>query len=147
ARHEQLEKAEAVHVEAVNHHNPDHQHGKRGGEADVAGDGGEIGEQAKEVGRQHEHEERENEGEAAHALRGGGIIQQRGGELVEQLRAGLPARWNQSAAGSGEIEIGPGQHDDHDHEQRRIGERQIILADIEREDLVDMELVDRIDLV
>lgn len=133
--------------ETVHNNSSDHQNGETEGDDDVAGNGEEIGDKAKQVGDEHEHEQREHEREKLHALRSGGVPQHVSDEFVGHLGDGLKPARNEAAARRGEIKESRRDNHGGDHEQSRVGEGQVIAADVDRNQLDDMELVDRIDLV
>ena len=68
-----------------------------------------------------------------------------GDELVGELRERLqPARHQAARGGRADQQRADDADRDH-HEQRRIGEGDLVPADVgDREDLVDLELMDRI---
>ena len=69
----------------------DHQAGQREGDGDLAGDGEAARHHAEEVAAQHEHEEREDEGEEFQPVLAGGRMDHVGDEFVGQFRHGLAA--------------------------------------------------------
>ncbi len=108
----------------------------------MAGDGEGVGHQADEVQRQHEHEDREHEGEEPHAFVTGGRAHGRGDEFVGYFRGRLQARRHQALFGGADHQ--EGGDDDHrgQHESRRIGEHDIGAADMcDREQFDDAELM------
>ena len=123
--------------EAVDDDRPDHEHREREGDDDVARDREESRDHAEQVCRQHEHEEREDEGEELHPLLAGGIAQGAGDEIVQDLGDRLRAARNDGALARGVEQAADDHSGGADHEQRRIGE-----AD-DRNDGLDLELLDR----
>ena len=130
--------------ETVDHHGADDEHGEREGDDEVTGHGKKVGEHAQKVRHQNKHEQREDHREEAHALRAGAVAQHRGHEFIGHFRDRLQARGHQAAIGGGQEQEACGCGNGADHEQRRIGERQVQPADLDGDELADLELVNRI---
>ncbi|QTK79455.1 hypothetical protein AT6N2_C1762 [Agrobacterium tumefaciens] len=138
------EEMQAVLVETVNDDRTDDEAGEREGNDDLAGDREEIREHAEQVCRQHEHEQRENEGEEHHALFAGAFTQHGGDELIGHFGNGLHAGRDKTAVRRCEIKETRSSSHGRDHEERRIGEGKIDAANFDRNDRLHQELMGRI---
>ena len=106
-----------------------------------------IGNEPDQVGEQHEHEQREHEGKKLHALVAGGAAHRMGDELVGHFRDRLqPPRHHRARRRRADQKRRNGADDD-EHEQRGIGEIDVMAAHADhRHQVLDLKLVDRIDL-
>ena len=144
-RHEKAEKLEAVEVDARERHAEEHGDRQREGDDDVARGGEGVGEEADHIRAEDEHEEREDEGEEADRLVAGIVADHVVDELVEHLGGGLEATGNHRLAAHRQNREGGHDTGCHHHPEARIGEGGVIAPDLQRNDLVDHELVQRID--
>src|SRR5882757_4395689 len=141
-RHEQLEKFQAVLVEAVKQHDEEHQQRQRYGDDEMAGNRERVRNDPDQVGNADEHEQREHQREELHALRPGGASDGGRHEFVAQFSDRLNAAGNKLPPG------GAADHQQRDHRYRkkhvggRIGERYFLSADVtDGEELDDLELM------
>src|SRR3569833_3082375 len=142
--YEQFEEFQPVLVDAVEDDRQEHQQRQRESHDDVAGDGEGVGNDADDVRNEDEHEQREHQREELHAFGAGTGSDGVGDEFVAQLAHRLETPRDQLASGAHHRDA-----DDRDREQHvagGIGEGDLMIADMaDREDLVEVELFDRID--
>ena len=135
----------AVLVEAVDDDGADDERREGEGDDDLAGDREGAGDEADQVREQHEHEEREDEGEETHARRSRRVVHGGGDEFIRHFGGRLQAGRNDVAAARRQNhQRGDGEENDQ-HEQRGVGEGRVDAADMQVEQAIDVELMDRID--
>ena len=109
----------------------------------MAGKGKAVGHHAEHVAEQDEHEESENEGEILAPFGADRVAQQIGAEFEAHLGDRLPATRHQRAfARADGHQRNHEQHGNH-HHHRRIGEGNVVAADINRNQFLDFELLKR----
>jgi hypothetical protein len=81
------------------------------------------------VGKQDEHEQREDKGEKSHPLRPRRIPEHTGDEFVAHLRGSLPTARNKAATSGGKHQKGCDGASGGEHEKRGIGEGEIDAGD------------------
>ena len=119
-------------AEAVDHDGEEHQQRERHRDDDVARHRERIGDQPDHVDGQHEHEEREHEREEFHPLAAGAAAQRRRDELVGHFRDRLQAPGHERARRRGADRQEQDDRKRDEHEQRRIGQRDLVAAEMAR---------------
>ena len=141
---EQLEEMRAVLGKAHDQHSHEHEGCQRSRDDDMARHREGAGDDAQHVAREDEGKDRENEREELHAVLAGGIAHHVGNELVADLGGRLQPARHQRAVSHG-IDQHPGrQHHRDQHEQRGVGKGNVVAEQLERNDPVDLELMDRV---
>jgi len=141
-RHEQPQETRAIVQEAVNNNDANDKQRKRARDRELTRHRECVRNEADDVAKQHEHEEREYEGKEAHAIVSAPHVHGGHYEFVGHLRDGLKAARNERArARSKEHQRGGRQNDDH-HEKRGIGKRGIDAERMQADDWFDNELMD-----
>jgi hypothetical protein len=143
-RHEQLEEFQAVLVEAVDQDREEHQQRQRRGDDDVARNREGVGDDADQVRDQMNMNSENTSGK----------------NFMPSCRRCCGWCWRRTrrrarrstAAAGHQLPPAAADHQQRDHRhraehvERRIGEGDLLIADVaDREDLVDIELMDRID--
>src|SRR5208337_4803285 len=127
------------------HDGQEDEQGERGGDDDLARHGVGIGDEAQQVADQNEEEDAEDEGEKPHAgFARRGSHHTRGelvGHLAERLHSGRHAR----PAPRRDRRHQAGQRDREQHVQARIGQRDVVARDLDRNDRMNGELLGRMD--
>src|SRR6516225_1492884 len=138
---------EAISPEPVTDHDEEHEQRQAHRDDQLACDCERIGDEPDQIGAKDEHEEREYEGEELHPFGPSRTADGISDEFVANLRDRLqPARHHRAACRAEDQQRGD-QSDDDQHVQRRIGETDLMTAQIEeRPEIFDFELMDRIDL-
>jgi len=131
--------------EACHRHADKHDRGQREGDDDVARHGKGIREEADQVRKQDEHEQREDEGEEALGVMSGAVAHHVGDELIDHLDGGLHPARHHGARAHGEKGEGKNADDGHDHPQAGIGEGCVKSTNMDRDDRLHDELMQRID--
>src|ERR1700738_1483566 len=104
-----------------------------------------VGNDPDHVRDHDEHEQREHQREELHAFRPGAASDGVGHKLVAQFGHRLEAPGNELPSGDAADHQQRNQRHRNEHVGRRIGEGDLLIADVaDREDLFDIELVDRI---
>jgi hypothetical protein len=147
-------KMEAVAPETDHQHDTEAEEGQKRGERDMARHGERMPtghdterKQADQVGKQQEHEQREDVGDELLALRPDVRLHHIHDEAGHALDRGLPAAGDQLALHSAQHEQ-PQQSCRDEHEQSRIGEADIITVQHQllAKHRLDQELMHRIDV-
>ena len=142
-RHEQAQESGPVLDESDDRHADEHHQRHAERDDDMAGGGEAVRDHPEQVREQDEHEQREDEREVGAPGAADVVAQHVGDEFVGELRHRLPsARHHRSAADAGGQE-NRRQRDADEHPQRGIGERDIQIADVDRDQIVDFELFER----
>src|SRR5215468_1208064 len=110
-RHEQLEEAQPVPPETVDHHGQEDQQRESNGDDDVTGNREGVRNDADNVHYKDEHEQRENQRKEFHPLAAGGGAERRGDELVGHFGDGL------QPAGDQRARTGSAEHQQQDEQQ------------------------------
>ena len=121
---------------------PDEQRHRKGDD-DVAGGGEAVGEHARQVGEQDEHEQREDEGEVLPAFRPHVVSKHVRDKLVGHLSHRLSAARNEGAIARAQRQEQRNGRDGDEHPQRRVGEGDVDAADLEVDQTLDVELLKR----
>lgn len=142
-RHEQLQIAEAMLRKAYARCNePDHSgDGER--YDDVARDREAARDHAEQIQNENENEDREDPREVGHAVLAEVFTNHVGNEFVKHLCDRLDAARHQRAATHGEYHEAGDQRQGEDHHQRRVRKRNVVVAQLKIENLLDLELVHR----
>ena len=121
----------------------EHDRGEREGNDDLAGCGVAVGDHSQQVGKQNKSEERKDEGEELPPALPDIAVDHIGDELVEHFGNRLPSARNQRrATGSEHHQRGDGDDGDG-HHQRRVRVRDVEPADMDRDNALDCELLER----
>src|SRR6185369_6471299 len=140
-RREQAQEADAVLGDADDGDADEHGQRQCQGDDDLAGDREAVRDHPQHVAKQDEDEQREDERKVFLAFAADVLAHQIGDEVVAQFAQRLQPAGDQGPA------VGAQGHHQHDrrhgdnHPQRRIGERQVDLAEFDRDQVEDFELM------
>jgi hypothetical protein len=139
---EEGEKMHPVLDERDDRHQQEYKNRQRKGDDDLTGEGEGIGDQPDQIAEQHEHEDREDSAEKF-AAPADIILNHAGDEFIRHLGDRLqPSGHQRGAARRGDQERRAGDHDDG-HEQRRIRIGDVERAQMQRDQPLDRELLER----
>ncbi len=121
----------------------EHDRRHRKSDDDVAGDGKAVRDQAQQIGKQDEHEEAKDERKIRHPLGADIAFDHVGDEFVAHFREGLQSARNECCPPRPEHGQ-RGDQDHHDrHQQRRVRIGEVEPADMQRQNALDCELLER----
>ena len=142
---EETEKMPPVILEADEDNREKDEQRERGGDDDLAHHREGIGNEPDDVGDENEEENAEHQRKEAHSRFARRRAQHTGHEFVAHLGHGLHAPRNAGAAACADGRDKTAQRNGQQHVEAGIGQRKVDMADRNRQDRMDRELLDRID--